>query len=40
MIQSKDELEKWYSEADPWGYYDNPQDKMRKARILVCHSTV
>jgi SAM-dependent methyltransferase len=35
MIQSKDELENWYSEADPWGYYENPQDIMRKARILL-----
>lgn len=34
MIQSKDELDNWYSEADPWGYFDNPQDTMRKARIL------
>ncbi len=34
MIQTKEELEDWYSESDPWGYYNNPQDKMRKARIL------
>ena len=34
MIQSEDELNNWYSEADPWGYYNNPQDAMRKARIL------
>jgi len=34
MIQSKEELEDWYSESDPWGYYKNPQDEMRKARIL------
>lgn len=34
MIQSKDELDDWYSEADPWGYYNNPHDAMRKARIL------
>lgn len=34
MIQSKDELENWYSKGDPWGYFDNPQDTMRKARIL------
>jgi SAM-dependent methyltransferase len=35
MIQSKDELENWYSESDPWGYFKNPQDAMRKARILA-----
>src|SRR5512140_518331 len=35
MIQSKDELEKWYSGSDPWGYFDNPQDAARKARILA-----
>jgi 2-polyprenyl-3-methyl-5-hydroxy-6-metoxy-1,4-benzoquinol methylase len=34
MIQSKQELEDWYSGSDPWGYFDNPQDTMRKARIL------
>ena len=34
MIQSKDELEKWYSETDPWGYYKDPQDVIRKAKIL------
>jgi len=34
MIQSKEELEDWYSDTDPWGYYENPHDEMRKARIL------
>lgn len=34
MIQSKDELEDWYSEEDPWGYFSNPQDAIRKAKIL------
>ena len=34
MIQSKDELEDWYSDSDPWGYNTNPQDTIRKARIL------
>ena len=33
-MQSKEELESWYSEADPWEYEKNPQDTMRKARIL------
>jgi predicted TPR repeat methyltransferase len=36
VIQSKDELEEWYSAgSDPWKYYDNPDDTMRKARILA-----
>jgi SAM-dependent methyltransferase len=35
MIQSKDELDNWYSEADPWGYFTNPHDAMRKAKILA-----
>jgi SAM-dependent methyltransferase len=35
MIQSKDELENWYSESDPWGYFSNPHDTDRKARILA-----
>ncbi len=35
MIQTKDELDKWYSEADPWGYFNNPDDAMRKAKILA-----
>jgi len=35
MIQSKEELNDWYSQDDPWGYFDNPQDAMRKARILA-----
>jgi SAM-dependent methyltransferase len=35
MIQSKEELDNWYSEADPWGYFNNPHDAMRKAKILA-----
>ena len=36
MIQSKDELEDWYSSGeDPWEYYNNPDDAHRKARILA-----
>lgn len=35
MIQSKEELDDWYSEDDPWGYFKNPQDAIRKARILT-----
>lgn len=34
MVQSKEELESWYSKEDPWEYENNPQDTMRKARIL------
>jgi SAM-dependent methyltransferase len=34
MIQSKDELNDWYSKGDPWGYFDNPHDAMRKERII------
>lgn len=35
MIQNKQELDDFYSTADPWGYYDNPHDATRKARILA-----
>jgi len=34
MIQPKEDLEDWYSGEDPWGYYNDPQDAMRKERIL------
>lgn len=34
MVQSKEELESWYAKEDPWEYKNNPQDTMRKARIL------
>ena len=34
-MQSKDEIEKWYSSGDdPWGYDTNRDDAVRKARIL------
>lgn len=35
MVQSKQELDDFYTTADPWGYYDNPHDATRKARILA-----
>ncbi len=35
MPQSKQELDEFYSEEDPWGYYNNPHDATRKARILA-----
>lgn len=34
MIQSKEELEDWYSKNDPWGYFNNTDDKIRKEKIL------
>jgi 2-polyprenyl-3-methyl-5-hydroxy-6-metoxy-1,4-benzoquinol methylase len=34
MIQSTKELEDWYSQNDPWGYYNNVEDKIRKEKIL------
>ena len=33
-MQSKQELESWYSTEDPWGYKSNPHDSYRKVRIL------
>lgn len=30
MIQSKEELEKWYEKNDPWEYDNNPHDSKRK----------
>jgi len=34
MIQSRKELDDFYLTTDPWGYYNNPHDITRKARIL------
>ncbi len=34
-IQSSQELDAFYSTPDPWGYYNNPHDTIRKARILA-----
>ncbi|NIP29571.1 MAG: methyltransferase domain-containing protein [Candidatus Dadabacteria bacterium] len=33
-IQSKDELDSWYSQPDPWGYETNPEDLNRCAMLL------
>lgn len=33
-MQSKEELENWYSTPDPWGYTQNPEDTKRKEIIL------
>lgn len=35
MIQTEQELNDFYSTPDPWGYYSNPHDTVRKARILA-----
>ena len=33
-MQTKQDLEKWYKDEDPWGYFDNPQDKDRRKKII------
>ena len=33
-MQSKDEIEKWYRERDPWNYEVTKDDKQRKDTIL------
>lgn len=33
-MQSKDDLEKWYQDEDPWEYATNPDDHHRKDEIL------
>lgn len=35
MPQTKQELDDFYSTSDPWGYYENPHDATRKARVLA-----
>lgn len=34
-MQSKKELDKWYSAQDPWQYENNPHDIYRKEKILT-----
>lgn len=34
MIQSKDDLERWYSQSDRWGYFHEPDDSIRLKNIL------
>jgi predicted TPR repeat methyltransferase len=34
MIQSKEELEKWYERNDPWDYENSPHDSKRKDIFL------
>lgn len=33
-MQSKQELEDWYSEPDRWGYFNNPEDQKRLEKTL------
>lgn len=33
-MQSKEDLDYWYSAKDPWGYFDNPEDEKRLKKIL------
>jgi SAM-dependent methyltransferase len=33
-VQSKEELDGFYTERDPWGYRSNKDDAMRRARLL------
>ena len=33
-MQAKEDLEKWYSNPDPWGYYDKPDDIDRRSYIV------
>lgn len=34
-MQTRDELEDWYKNPDPWGFQTNPDDAERKRRILA-----
>lgn len=34
-MQTKDELEEWYSQPDPWEYETNPDDSIRKEYVLA-----
>ena len=33
-MQSKQELEDWYSEPDRWGYFSNPEDAERLSKVM------
>lgn len=33
-MQSKEDLERWWSKPDAWGYKTNPDDQVRKKKIL------
>jgi SAM-dependent methyltransferase len=34
LIQSREDLERFYVEHDPWGYRDSSDDAMRRVRLL------
>jgi SAM-dependent methyltransferase len=34
MVQSKEDLERWYSQSDRWGYFHEPDDSIRLKNIL------
>jgi predicted TPR repeat methyltransferase len=34
MVQSPNELERFYAKPDPWRFEDNPEDLGRRARLL------
>lgn len=34
MIQSKEDLERWYSQSDRWGYFHEPDDSIRLKNII------
>lgn len=45
MIQKQSELDDFHSVTDPWGYENNPEDKMRKEILLseipnICYENV
>ena len=33
-MQTKEELEQWYDNKDPWGYETNKEDTMRLKKLL------
>lgn len=33
-MQTKQDLEEWYSKPDQWGYFNNPEDERRLKNIL------
>ena len=33
-MQTKEELEDWYDNHDPWGYETNKEDTMRLKKLL------
>jgi len=35
-MQPKEDIEKQYKVKDPWGFESNPQDRIRKQKIIDC----